>query len=1174
MRDHYEVVVVGSGYGGGIAAARLAEAGRQVCVLERGRELHPGEYPNTLLTAAREVQARTQRGHHGSPTAMFDFHLGKDMTVLVGCGLGGTSLINANVALEADERIFADKRWPEKLRNKRAELEQYYDKAKRMLGSQCYPAEGPSLAKYAALQRAAEALGSKAEPAPVNVTFKDSTNAAGIQQRGCVLCGDCVTGCNYGAKNTVLMNYLPYAESRGAHIFAEVEARTVLPRAHDKWVVTYRPLGQRREVFAGTTQFVTADVVVLAAGTLGSTGILLRSRAAGLPVSERLGHAFSGNGDVLAFAYDTDSQVRAIGLGSTPPNHDALVGPCISGMIKVTDHGSPRHDLLIQDGVVPGLLGPLLPAAFAAATAASGVDERSVSEWTVRRLRDVAAVALGSRHGPSDRTLTFLVMSDDDSEGRLVLDDDRVHVEWPDVGDRPVFRRDNVNAAKAAMALGGTFVPNPLWTTPFGHSLLTVHPLGGCVMADDAKHGVVNDKGQVFSGGAGTGIHPGLYIADGSIVPRPLDANPSLTISALAERIVALMRSDHGWTGEHRRLPPPAQSISRPGLQLTERMSGFLSTRVVPVTEKGAPARSPATISTASFEAGWADGLADASRIEFVLTICVDDLDATLVDPSRRSGITGTVTAPALHPRRLTVVRGEFQMFDPDLDHVETWYMRYRMTLADEDGGTYEFDSFKVMRERPGYHAWSDTATLYVTVEREGGALALGVMKITPGDFLRQMRTMRVLNVGSARRKLTYRTAFTRMFAGYLLRIYGGTLAESTRFAPVKRSLPGPRTNRGIRLPDAGKREVPLRLPARRDLALSDPEVRWRDRSGHWQKGPDERGRGSCLRLTYYPGGGKGPVMLASGFSMSARSYALDTIDTSLAEHLHKRGWDIFLFDYRASLDLDSSKDEFSIDDIATKDWPAAVAEVLRWSRKESVQVVGHCVGSVSLVMAMLTGMEGVRSAVLAQFPTHPVTSRLNRVKSRLPLTQALDIANVRDLHPDVRRNVPDVFMDVALRAVPMPRRERCGQALCRWVNAIYGCTHLHSQLNQATHEALNEMFGPANIKSLEHLALMMRRGLAVDEDGKDAYLPELPARRKILDVPILFLQGTENYIFRPPGGREMIKWLREGAPNPNLYHLRLLPGYAHLDAIVGRNAARDVYPLISRHLETSARRR
>ncbi|MGH3171357.1 MAG: GMC family oxidoreductase N-terminal domain-containing protein, partial [Trebonia sp.] len=213
MRDHYSVVVIGSGYGGAITAARVARAGRDVCVLERGRELHPGEYPNSALSAAREIQVETPDAHHGPAAGMFDFHVGPDITVVSGCGLGGTSLINANVAIEPGDPVFADDRWPEPLRHHPEILRPFMRKARETLGSNPYPRDWPALPKLQVLERAAAGLGHEVVRPDINVTFADGPNAVGVRQNACTLCGDCCSGCNYGAKNTVLMNYLPDAHA-------------------------------------------------------------------------------------------------------------------------------------------------------------------------------------------------------------------------------------------------------------------------------------------------------------------------------------------------------------------------------------------------------------------------------------------------------------------------------------------------------------------------------------------------------------------------------------------------------------------------------------------------------------------------------------------------------------------------------------------------------------------------------------------------------------------------------------------------------------------------------------------------------------------------------------------------------------------------------------------------
>ena len=172
MRPRYDVVVIGSGYGGGVLACRLARAGMAVAVLERGRELHPGQYPSTTFGALSEIQAHTERHDIGSRTGLFDFRFSDDVGVLVGCGLGGTSLINANVALEADPRVFQDTAWPKAFRNDPdPALRAGFDRALHMLGSTPYPETDRPLPKQTALRVSADELGADFIRPLINVTF-------------------------------------------------------------------------------------------------------------------------------------------------------------------------------------------------------------------------------------------------------------------------------------------------------------------------------------------------------------------------------------------------------------------------------------------------------------------------------------------------------------------------------------------------------------------------------------------------------------------------------------------------------------------------------------------------------------------------------------------------------------------------------------------------------------------------------------------------------------------------------------------------------------------------------------------------------------------------------------------------------------------------------------------
>jgi cholesterol oxidase len=548
LRGHYPVVVVGSGYGGGITASRLARAGQAVCVLERGREIHPGEYPNTLGAATAEFQVDTTLGTVGSRTGLFDLRVNPDLNVLLGCGLGGTSLINANVGLRPDPRVFDDPRWPAALR---ADLDHGvnagYGRAEAMLRPTPYPDDFPPLPKLAALAESARALGQPFYRPPIYVTFQDGLNPAGVEQKACVLCGDCVSGCNYGAKNTVLMNYLPDAKAHGAEIFTGVSVRH-LAREDDHWVIHYQVLTTGQEPLDAPTHTLTADLVVLAAGALGSTELLLRSQAQGLPLSDQVGQRFSGNGDFLGFSYNGAQPINATGFGALAPGQIPPVGPNIAGIIDLRDQPQLRDGFVIEDSAAPGAVGGTLAGIYAAGAAADG--QNTVGDLVGRLAQDERAadsLLRGPYQGAVLHTQIFLVMAHDSAAGRLVLAGDRLRVQWPGVGDQPIFSRIAQQLLEATRPLQGIFVPNPFWKDLAGHNLTTVHPLGGCAMAETAEQGVVNHRGQVFAGAAGDQVYPDLYVSDGAIVPTALGVNPSLTISALAERAVALLAQDRGW---------------------------------------------------------------------------------------------------------------------------------------------------------------------------------------------------------------------------------------------------------------------------------------------------------------------------------------------------------------------------------------------------------------------------------------------------------------------------------------------------------------------------------------------------------------------------------------------------------------------------------------------------
>ncbi|MCA1675241.1 MAG: choline dehydrogenase, partial [Actinobacteria bacterium] len=581
---------------------------------------------------------------------------------------------------------------------------------------------------------------------------------------------------------------------------------------------------------------------------------------------------------------------------------------------------------MIEEGSIPGALANFLPHSMAAAARMVGVDTDPGLQDRIKEMgRELESLVQGAYRGAVRNTQTYLVMSHDDGNGTAELESDRLRVRWPEVGGQPIFEKISKALQRATEPLGGTYLRSPIWTDVLGQRLVTVHPLGGCVMGDDAAHGVVNHKGQVFSGADDAEVYEGLYICDGAVIPRPLGVNPLLTISALAERCATLLAADRGWTIDYSlpSVPPAPPAPPTVGIQFSETMKGYVSTEI-----------------TDDYQAAAARGKETGSPFSFTLTIISDDLDKMLADPACSARMVGTVNAPVLSPDPLTVTDGVFNLFVDDPERVGARLMRYRMKLTTEEGGHYYFSGCKNIADDGGLDLWADTTTLYMTVHESetdaGPVVAKGILTIHPKDFAAQLKTMDVLGATSVAQRLEATTRFGKFFAGALFDVYGGIAVPLERFDSA----------------------APLRK--KRPLRVSAPEIH-----------PFVTADGVQLLLTRYQGGAKGPVILSHGLGISSRIFSIDTIETNLLEFLYAHGYDVWLLDYRASIELSASAGRFTGDDVAKYDYPAAVATVRAVTASETVQMVVHCFGATTFFMAMLNGLPGVRSVVCSQIATH-----------------------------------------------------------------------------------------------------------------------------------------------------------------------------------------------------------
>jgi pimeloyl-ACP methyl ester carboxylesterase len=320
---------------------------------------------------------------------------------------------------------------------------------------------------------------------------------------------------------------------------------------------------------------------------------------------------------------------------------------------------------------------------------------------------------------------------------------------------------------------------------------------------------------------------------------------------------------------------------------------------------------------------------------------------------------------------------------------------------------------------------------------------------------------------------------------------------------------------------------------------------------------------GTEVRLTRYQMGGKGPVVMAPGYGNAARAFAVDTVPKNWVTYLGEHGYDVWLLDYRASPDLPSSWTQFTVDDIALRDWPAAIAHVRQQTGAESVQAMGHCVGGLSLFMAIGGGLEGLRSALFSALAGHPIPTPGNRLRAAIRLASVFKALGIDGLNTDYDPHaLPDRAVELLMRALPF--RHVYDSPVARRIYFVYGDVFQFENINKPTmDEAVPGFFGNGNITFFEHISLMIRASAARDAQGKDTYLSNLDAYR----MPIAFLTGENNRMFVPKGLQRSYDMLRK-ANDPGLYSHHVFKDYAHLDVWLGTNAERDTFPTALAELE------
>lgn len=683
--DHVDAIIVGSGFGGAVLAARLAQAGVVVTVLERGRRWAPGSFPRSENIADGWLW--------NVDAGLYDIRWLDRMIGVQGAGWGGGSLVYANVFARPFEPSLAE-RWPPHLR--REQLDEYYDLAAHMLEVQPVatdPTTGHDAPRTAVVDGLIRRLGREAGTIRPNLAVRftdpdaETVNRHGVPQPGCDFVGECVIGCNRGAKNTLDHNYLAVAEKHGASAVTGAEVTRI--DVHESgyavtWVDSLHP--------EAAPKTMTATRVFLAAGAVGTTELLLRQRDVldTLPLlSSRLGAEFSGNGDFLMTLRVRDAE------------GDLTRGPTITTttILDVPERRTPVW-FQLQDGGIPMPLQRLIDAAL-----------------PFPRVRAALNSLRGAR--PTQR-MSLLSMGRDSASGHLLLDRrGRATAHWDNRREARLYRAESRNGPLVSRMLRTRVVPSPTWT--FLRRAVTVHNLGGVPADRPGVPGVVDQWGEV------TG-YPGLFVVDGSTVPGSTGVNPSATILAAAERIAE--HTVRGITGDQQWRAPEWPNVA-PTPVPEDAAAHAMAQHHARTSGDGVVFRERMTTPRAS------QGMGPEADLQ--LTVSFDGADVFLSDDEHRLHVEGSVSIASVASGQPT--RGTLSLF-PNGEDIA---MRYRLDFTDDKGKSWRLVGVKAFRRRGPVGKWHGVTRLRWQAEPvdDPSSRLRGIVALGPVAVARLMATIR-----------------------------------------------------------------------------------------------------------------------------------------------------------------------------------------------------------------------------------------------------------------------------------------------------------------------------------------------------------------------------------------------------------------------------------------------
>ena len=1235
----FDVIVVGSGYGGAVAAARLAGAKTKdggklkVVVLERGREYLPGDFPNraALLPGHTRLSREGASGVAGVREGLFDLRLGRRVSALVANGLGGGSLINAGLMARPDPQVLDQLLgWcPAHGRAARdrlaLELEQSFLRAEAMLGTETAPGHSHGcvpLAKRARLADLGQTTGRPLEPAAVTIAFNARAAAAGPvgftqQLNACVHCGDCFSGCNIGAKKSLDTNYLALARARKARLFSGATVTHLQPLPHPesdgaRWEVHLELTDEKLARSDRKPPPLRARWVILAAGTFGTFEILRRSEEAGWPLaSSALGRHFSGNGDSICAVHDPDEVANSM-ADETVDLAKRNVGPTITGLVRAGARNGAAF--VVQDLASPAPLQRLFEEVVTTQRMVMQIDR---FDWSTHRAPSAGQDPLAIDPAVIHRTAVYAAMGDDGAAGQLKRSpqwrgDGGAFADWPldHAPSRQLYDAQTAWFRAALRRRRATLIPNPLWQplpealTEFfgdvGRGLLTVHPLGGCRMSSQPAQGVVDFSGRVFKRDDPTVAddtpphHEGLLVADGSVLPGAVGINPALTIAALAERSMARLMAEQGWTestdAEQLKIeslqPPTAIPLGSTGIDLKERMVG----RIRPSNSSG---ELTATITLAAepiddlmtFLQGTNGRIVKFSKAELQLSDGKHSGTAALKDAQLevlvrgQSNVVGRLVSAlkalwinrrhdlSRRPWYVLVLGFLLQLLHRPVASVRK--LRFLLAFATHFGERrhliYRFPLPAGVTVNAKEVLKKDTVLVGVkTIEYavDGNPWEqLMQLSLHEGSQSQQGPVIGTLNVdlgyfAQVQQPLVSVTAQRDQPSALMdllsFGLFVGRLLAKIHFW-------------SFRLPDDYPDPV-VDDNALRRRRLPQPGLG--EKSFEQQVCRFEDGSPRLTLSRYVPRQAKidqPPIVLIHGFSASGSTFAHPAIPRNMVQALMNEGRQVWVADLRTSIGhRGAARKAVAFDEVARKDVTDAISAAFEANGQQPVDVFAHCVGAAMFCQAVMQGLllhgetPMVNAAFLSQ--TSPIVRMRPQNQLRaflaLYLRHFLGTETLDPLGSDFA-GLQGNLIDRLLATFPYPRSERARMSgrhgpapYAKYrarTDAVFGQLFNLDNLHESVLAALPDLLGEVNLDSYAQIIHWVRRGLLTDMLGQEA-LARVSAIDKHFSFPVQFLHGADNQVFAVTGAQLCAHLLPEGKAQ-----VFLIEGYGHQDVVLSR---------------------